>query len=679
MARLATALFEQHHLPNHHASVDCLDHVIDGEQGDLNCGERLHFNPRLARDADCGPAAYRRRFLLRLETNRDTREGKWVTERDQFAGLLGGLNGSDSRNAQHIALVCSTRLNLLKGLGSHLDHARGRRLTSRVRLGGHIHHMGLTPGIKMIQFLCHALIIALLVGGMRPARAEEPRPPRPLSEVTASLPALGEAAVDELSPAAERRLGQQVFSQVQAAGMVHDDPEATDYLTAQASRLVQAAQARGDLLASSLKPEDFRFFWVREDSINAFALPGGWIGVHTGLLTRAANEAELMSVIAHEIAHVTQRHIARQMGQSRQSMAVFLATAILAAAAAGQSSDAAIGLMTLGETLALRSQLSFSRDAEREADRLGFSLMQASGFDPSAMSSLFEKLSQAGRFYDDSAPVWLRSHPLSSERLSEAQLRLSQIQRVQVPSGPALAGQDSLEFRLIRARLFAQSGRDLERSRANRARLVLDLQQAISARDQATAWYGQAWAALTLKDPQGARQALERARLALVGSPDADPAAPLLARLEQAIAFDLGQYDRVIELSDAASGLWALRVSARAMARQRAEAQLLQGRPSEAVLALTQITRRWPSDTEAWKLLARAYSADRKPAMAHWATAESYALLGAYGAAVDQINLARRAEGADFQALLQMDARLAAFRAALKDQDPSGKQRSSDR
>lgn len=547
--------------------------------------------------------------------------------------------------------------------------------------------MGATRRIKMIQFLCHVLIIAVLVIPMRPngtpgalgsVSAQTLNPPRPLSDITAGLPALGEAAVDELSPAAERRLGEQVFSQLQAAGVVHDDPEATDYLTAQATLLVMAAQSRGDLLASGLKPEDFRFFWVREDSINAFALPGGWIGVHTGLMTRAANEAELMSVIAHEIAHVTQRHIARQMGQSRQSMAVFLATAILAAAAASQSADAAMGLMSLGETLALRNQLAFSRDAEREADRLGYSFMQTSGFDPAAMSGLFEKLSQAGRYYDDAAPVWLRTHPLSTERLSDAQLRLSQL-RAAGPSTARATRADSLEFLFIRARLLAQSGRDLERSRSLKSRFEARLQEALTPREQALAGYGLAWVELALKAPDRAEAALQRVRLSLVGSSDATVLGPLLARLEQAIAFDQGRFEQVIRLAEPIEGAWARTVSARALARTRAEAWLMKGMPNAAIEALAQGVRQWPADHEAWRLLARAYSADRRPAMAHWATAESYALLGAYGAAVEQINLARRSEGADFQALSQMDARLVVFRAALKAQEPSEKRPSSDR
>ncbi len=675
MARLSPPFLEQPHLTNHHASVDGLDHVVDGEQAHLNGRQGLHLHTGLARHANGCGAANRGGLFHVLKSHRDPGNGQGVTQRDEITGLLGGLYGGDSRDAKHVALVSQTRLNLSERLRSHLDDPSSNCFSSGVRLEGDIHHVGLACRIEMIQFLCHLLIIALLSSAVTPAWAQQTGSPRPLSDITASLPALGEAAVDELSPAAERRLGEQVFSQIQAAGMVHDDPEATDYLAAQASRLVQAAQARGDLAAGGLKAEDFHFFWVKEDSINAFALPGGWIGIHTGLMTRAANEAELMSVVAHEIAHVTQRHIARQMGQSRQSMAVFLATAILAAAAASKSGDAAMGLMSLGETLALRSQLAFSRDAEREADRLGFSLLQASGFDPLAMSSLFEKLSQAGRYYDDAAPLWLRTHPLSSERLSDAQLRMSQTPM----ASTTRPSEDSLEFLFIRARLLAQSGRDLDRTRAIRTRLRAQLDQAVLPRDQAVAWYGLAWAELALKSPDDATASLQRARVSLVGTSSAAIAAPLFGRLEQTIAHERGQFESAVAISQPGDDLWSRSVSARGIARQRADALLSLGRYKAAVDALIQVTRRWPDDPQAWTVLAKAYAGDRRPAMAHWATAESYALVGAYGAAIEQINLARRADGADFQALSQMDARLAKLRAALKAQEPSEKRPSSDR
>ncbi|MGA1178606.1 MAG: M48 family metalloprotease, partial [Burkholderiaceae bacterium] len=145
------------------------------------------------------------------------------------------------------------------------------------------------------------------------------------------LPALGEASVDELSLAAERRLGQAVFHELVRAGAVFDDPELQDYLQAQAWRLLRVAVSQGSLTdrlggsAAALSAQEFYFFPVRDNSINAFALPGGWVGVHTGLVTAAQTESELMSVLAHEIGHVTQRHIARMFGEQRQASAWMIA------------------------------------------------------------------------------------------------------------------------------------------------------------------------------------------------------------------------------------------------------------------------------------------------------------------------------------------------------------------
>ena len=180
------------------------------------------------------------------------------------------------------------------------------------------------------------------------------------------LPALGEASVDELSPAAEQRLGDQIYQEFLRAGVIHDDPEVTDYLTKQASRLLDAAT----LLGHSEAGRPFQFFVVKDPTLNAFALPGGYIGVHTGLITASPRESEIMSVLAHEIGHVTQRHIARMFGQQRQSSAVMIAAALLAALAAQASPDAAMGVLSLGQTMAIREQLAFSRSASRENARL---------------------------------------------------------------------------------------------------------------------------------------------------------------------------------------------------------------------------------------------------------------------------------------------------------------------
>jgi predicted Zn-dependent protease len=177
------------------------------------------------------------------------------------------------------------------------------------------------------------------------------------------LPDLGAASADELSGAAERRLGESIMRELRSAGMVWDDAEFTDYLNRFAARLTATGPARS---------QQFEFFVVRDRSINAFALPGGFIGIHTGLIAAAANESELATVMSHEIGHVTQRHISRMLSNQRQASLMALAGLVLAALAARSSSDAAIGAMALGDTLAMRSMLSFSRDAEREADRVGW-------------------------------------------------------------------------------------------------------------------------------------------------------------------------------------------------------------------------------------------------------------------------------------------------------------------
>src|SRR5205823_1294781 len=174
---------------------------------------------------------------------------------------------------------------------------------------------------------------------------------------------------------------------------------------------------------------DFEFFVMRDHSINAFALPGGFVGVHTGLLTAADTESELASVLAHEISHVTQRHIARMLGQQQQLQMPMLAAAAAQGAAVSQT-------------------LAYSRDFEREADRVGLQAVGAAGFDPRAMAAFFEKLQRSTRVSDDgSLPGYLRSHPVTTERIADAQNKAAAM--------PYRQHLDSPEFQLVRAKLRA--------------------------------------------------------------------------------------------------------------------------------------------------------------------------------------------------------------------------------
>src|SRR5688572_21904427 len=212
-------------------------------------------------------------------------------------------------------------------------------------------------------------------------------PPQALAQGAGDdLPDIGSPASSALSLDDEYRIGLQIVRQLRDEGQIIDDPEATEYLQALGSRIV--AQATGDTT------QRFQFFFVREDTINAFALPGGFIGVNYGLVLATRNEAQLAGVLAHEVAHVTQRHIARRIrSQGRQSiatMAVILAS-ILVGAATG-SSDAALGGISMAQGTAMQQQINFTRANENEADRVGMGFLAAAGFDPYGMPDFFETM-----------------------------------------------------------------------------------------------------------------------------------------------------------------------------------------------------------------------------------------------------------------------------------------------
>jgi predicted Zn-dependent protease len=269
-------------------------------------------------------------------------------------------------------------------------------------------------------------------------------PPQALAQNTGDdLPDIGSPASSALSLDDEYRIGLQIVRQLRDEGQIIDDPEAAEYLQALGSRIV--AQATGD------SGQRFNFFFVRDDTINAFALPGGFIGVNYGLVLATRNEAQLAGVLAHEIAHVTQRHIARRIrSQGRQSIATMAAivASILLGAASG-SSDAAMGGISMAQGAAMQQQINFTRANENEADRVGMGFLAAAGFDPYGMPDFFEtmgrrtSLAATGR---NSLPEILQSHPVTTNRIAESRARAAQFKDVkQVP--------ESVSYSLTRERL----------------------------------------------------------------------------------------------------------------------------------------------------------------------------------------------------------------------------------
>jgi len=480
-----------------------------------------------------------------------------------------------------------------------------------------------------------------------------------------NLPALGEASVDELSPAAEQRLGDQIYQEFLRIGAVYDDPEATDALSLQAARLLSAAGNLGHLEAQ----RPFRFFIVKDPSINAFALPGGYIGIHTGLITASDRESEVMSVLAHEIGHVTQRHIARMFGQQRQSSAVMIAAAVLAAMAARASPDAAMGVMSLGQTVAIRDQLSFSRDAEREADRVGVQILTESGFDPAGMVSMFERLSQAGRLYDNNAPAYLRTHPLSTERIADIQGRLQSAvyQPRGEPGNPRpMAAANSAAYDWIRAKLVASADPRVDGLRAARQRFELQIKDPKNSGPATLGplHFGLAWAALLQRDFTASAQHVRFAREQAQRGGFLQEVAPFLAHLQ--IRGGIAAND-VQTITTMASQFPEEFSAHRAIVRALIEARLLAKQPLESTGQLARLaTQRWPHDPQVWALLARAELASGRRAAQHAAIAEQYVLSGAYVAAIEQLGLARAAGDADFVAMSKIDARLTTIRAILR-------------
>jgi predicted Zn-dependent protease len=259
----------------------------------------------------------------------------------------------------------------------------------------------------------------------------------PLLADADGLPDLGDASQEALSPQQERQIGEQSMLQIRAGRNYLGDSEVNDYLNRLGYRLVSN---------SNDPSQTFEFFVLNDDNINAFALPGGFVGVNTGLILIAENQSELASVLAHEIAHVTQHHLARMVAHQKvdsiASMAA-LAVAILAARTNPEASQAAIVGAGAGS---IQRQLNFTRQHEQEADRIGLATLERAGFDPYAMPEFFQRMQRGTRLLDDNTPSWLLTHPVTSDRIAEIENRLQGVPYRQVP--------DSLDFQLVRAKLM---------------------------------------------------------------------------------------------------------------------------------------------------------------------------------------------------------------------------------
>ena len=240
-----------------------------------------------------------------------------------------------------------------------------------------------------------------------------------------NLPALGDPLSDDFGIGTERRVGDQIMADIRRDPDYLQDPVLLEYMQSLWLPLLQQARARGNISSDIDQRFAWEIFLVRDRSVNAFALPGGFVGVHLGLVAMTSTPEELASVLAHEMSHVTQRHIARGVTNSKQQSMIGIATMILGVLAASRARNADIANAAIagGQAVGIQGQLNFSRDMEREADRIGYTLLSGAGFEPGGMASMFEKLDQSSRLNDSGGYPYLRSHPLTTERLGEARSR----------------------------------------------------------------------------------------------------------------------------------------------------------------------------------------------------------------------------------------------------------------
>ncbi|MEW9796977.1 M48 family metalloprotease [Alteromonas sp. CYL-A6] len=446
-----------------------------------------------------------------------------------------------------------------------------------------------------------------------------------------ALPEIGVVASDAISLDKEMLVGDAVMRQMRGQAPLIGDPVLDEYLTDLGNRLVAYAE-------NAKFP--FSFFWVNNDDINAFAFFGGHIGVHTGLMRRAKNESELASVLAHEISHVTQRHIARRMQAQQRSSPLALASLIGGLLIAIANPQAGMAAVQAGQAASAQMQIDYTRSNEQEADRIGIAMLARAGFDPTAAATFFSTLAEQYRMVSR-PPARLLTHPLTETRIADARTRAADYPARRLPPSEA--------FYLARARVKARYSFDADYA-------VEHYTAALNARDYAlenAAKYGLGLALMRTENYDAARKIIIDDLLA------ADP--DNLFYLDAATDISLAQ-NRADEAIQRLAPHVALTPRNAVLALNQSNALITAGRFDQAIALLKDFLLVNDEYQLAYQLLTDAYKGSRQYLDMHQTQAEVYALYGVYSRAVDELQYAYNYAGDDHLVKQRIRARIKQLR-----------------
>lgn len=451
----------------------------------------------------------------------------------------------------------------------------------------------------------------------------------PLPAANSDLPNIGSPGDTVLSRDLELQIGRSIYRSLVDTDRVISDPEIQEY-----------AQDIGQKLAIHAQDGDFQFnfFVVNDSAINAFALPGGYIGVHSGLILATKTESELAGVIAHEISHVTQRHISRAVYANQRnsilSMAAMLGAILLGAA--GGSSDAITGAIATAQGVAAQQQINFTRANEYEADRVGVGVVAAAGFDPQGMPSFFETLARQSGPLESQAPEFLRTHPVTVNRIAETRERAASLPRPEVD--------DAAGYSLTKARIRVLSSPTPQKA----LEFFLGEQQDPKSIGNLGTDYGIALVRMQLGEYGAARDLFRNLRTA---HPGVIPFHTGLANAELA----LGNKAPAFLIYDQAMTLFPRNVP---LTVHYAEALLANGNPGKAHSILLDLLNNVPPTAQQVRLIALAASAAGDTAEAHYYMAELHLIKGDATMAADQLRLALSIPGLNSVQKARFSARL---------------------